>query len=509
MTHLASTSDALDGPDAERARTVLPAVATILLAGAVACAGGPDADRPSPPDSAQEELGYAPSVTPPVLGLGGYTKVLCSAVFVSGRRPEEAARNSGYFMVAPEGRDDVAGYEVDREAQSVTMRLEDGTARTAAYYGDQGCVLHPVGYDGVFFQPRDVESSLPPADSMRWPMGDVRSDAPLPEGIDQEKLEAAVDTAFSDPEALTAAFLVVHRGRIVAERYGQGADMHTQLESWSMGKSLTATLIGTLVERGNFALDDPAPVPRWRVPGDPRGSIRVSDLLRMSSGLEFSGTDSPEVLAGDVYPDHMLVYTGAIDVFDFSISRPLEHEPNTVGRYRNSDPLTLGYIFQRTVREEMGLPYFQAAQTLLFDKIGIRKQVMEPDPYGNYVLTGYDYGTARNWARIGMLYLNDGVWRGERILPEGFVDFVSSPAPAWDEPVYGGQFWLNRTGEWSLPESAFYAAGGGNQKTFIVPSHDLVVVRMGHFRGDPASVPILDDALSLLMEAIPPADADG
>lgn len=485
-------------------RTTGAVAAALLLVGAVACAG--DGRAPDDEASGSDEVGYAPSATPPTLGLAGYAKVLCSAVFVSGRDPEEAARNSGYFLLAPEDRDDVAGREVDREARTVTMRLEDGTARTAAHYGDQGCVVHPVGYGGVFFQPREVESSLPPADSVAWPMGDVTSDAPLPEGVDRQKLEAAVDTAFSDPEALTAAFLVVHRGRIVAERYALGADRHTQLESWSMGKSLTATLVGTLIQRGHFDLHDPAPVPRWRVAGDPRGSIRVSDLLRMSSGLEFTGTDSPDVLAGDVYPDHMLVYTGAIDVFDFSISRPLEFEPNTVGRYRNSDPLTLGYIFQRTVREEMGLPYFQAAQTLLFDRIGIREQVLEPDPYGNFVLTGYDYGTARNWARIGMLYLNDGVWQGERILPEGFVDFVSSPAPAWDEPVYGGQFWLNRTGEWNLPESAFYAAGGGNQKVFVVPSHDLVVVRMGHFRGSSASEPLLNDALSLVVEALPRPD---
>jgi len=483
----------------------------ILVTGAlVACADVGDregAERTAVADTGStSEQGYAPSVTPSILGLAGYAKVMCSAVFVSGRDLDEAARNSGYFMLAPSDRERVAGHEVDRERKSVTMRLEDGTARTARYYGDQGCVVHPVGYDGVFFQPREVSSSLPSADSLPWPMGDVTSDAPLPAGIDEEKLEAAVDTAFSDPEALTAAFLVVHDGRIIAERYDLGADRDTQLESWSMGKSLTATLIGTLIQRGHLELDDPAPVPRWRVPGDPRGAIRISDLLRMSSGLEFSGTDSPEVLAGEVYPDHMLVYTGAIDVFDFSASRPVEHPPGTVGRYRNSDPLTLGYVFQRTVREEIGLSYFQAPQTLLFDRIGIREQVLEPDPYGNFLLTGYDYGTARNWARIGMLYLDDGVWQGERILPEGFVDFVSSPAPAWEEPIYGGQFWLNGTGEWNLPESAFYAAGGGNQKTFIVPSRDLVVVRMGHFRGDAASEPILNDALALLMEAIPPAD---
>lgn len=450
-----------------------------------------------------EVVGYAPPVTPPSLGLAGYTKVLCSAVFVSDRDPEEAVRNSGYFLMPPRLRDEVAGYDIDREEEAVTMRLEDGPTRTAKYYGDQGCVVHPVGYDGVFFQPLTVESQLPPRESTQWPDGDVVPDEPLSEDIDEAKLEEAVDRAFSDSDALTAAFLVVHKGRIVAERYGLGVDKDTQLESWSMGKSLTATLIGRLIEEGHLTLDEPAPVPRWRVPGDTRGEIRVADLLRMSSGLQFSGTNSPEVLEGSAYPDHMLVYTGAIDVFDFSVSRSVEFPPNTVGRYRNSDPLTLGYIFQRIVVEDLEIPYFAAPQKLLFDEIGIRKQILEPDPYGNFVLTGYDYGTARNWARIGLLYLNDGVWQGERLLPADFVEFVSSPAPAWEEPVYGGQFWLNQTGELPIPDDAFYAAGGGNQKTFVIPSHDLVVVRMGHFRGSEASEPILEEALALLMDAIP------
>ena len=128
---------------------------------------------------------------------------------------------------------------------------------------------------------------------------------------------------------------------------------------------------------------------------------------------------------------------------------------------------------------------------------------METDPYGNFVLTGYDYGTARNWARLGMLYLGDGVWNGERLLPEGFVDFVSSPAPAWGEPVYGGLFWLNSTGSLPIPRSAYYMSGGGGQSTIVIPTHDMVVVRLGHFRGGGAGGRILNQALSKLMEAVP------
>jgi CubicO group peptidase (beta-lactamase class C family) len=127
------------------------------------------------------------------------------------------------------------------------------------------------------------------------------------------------------------------------------------------------------------------------------------------------------------------------------------------------------------------------------------------DPYGNFQLTGYDFGTARNWARIALLYLRDGVWDGERLLPEGFVDFVSTPAPAWSEPVYGGLFWINGTSAMPIPETAYYASGGGGQRTIIIPSHDLAVVRLGHFRGSGPGMNTLNEALALLMTAIPPA----
>jgi CubicO group peptidase (beta-lactamase class C family) len=132
--------------------------------------------------------------------------------------------------------------------------------------------------------------------------------------------------------------------------------------------------------------------------------------------------------------------------------------------------------------------------------------VLETDPYGNFLITGYDYGTARNWARIGMLYLQNGMWRGERILPEGWSDFVSTPAPAWDRPRYGGLFWLNRTNEWNLPPETYFAAGAGGQNTWIVPAHDLVIVRMGHMRGQGQARRATNEALRLVMEAVAPGN---
>lgn len=495
-----------------RAACLLPAL--VVAAGCGTGADGPAGDAvtddeatpasdPSWATAPVPDRGqYAPSGTPVELGLAGFAKVTCSALFVSGRELDEAMRNSGFFFLAPADRDAVTDTVVDREARAVHLTHGDSLTRTARYYGDQGCVLLPRGLDGVFFDPVPVETTLPEPSGRPWPMGDVVSDAPWPDGVDSARVARAVDAAFADPAALTAAFLVVHDGRILAERYGQGAGVHTQLESWSMGKSLTATLVGILIEQGDLALGDPAPVPAWhRDPDDSRRAITVRHLMRMSSGLHFTAPRDPDYTPEMGYPDHMYIYSGAIDAFEYSVSRPLQFEPGSEGRYRNSDPLTLGYVVQRLV-EARGQEYLTWPQRALFDRIGIREQVLEPDPYGNFLLTGFDYGTARNWARLGLLYLNEGAWMGERILPEGWAEFVRTPAPAWERPEYGGLFWLNRDGAYGgAPADAYYMAGGGGQRTFVIPSLGLVVVRMGHFRGNEPGQAALDDALGLLTEA--------
>ncbi len=480
-------------------RTVLH-VAPLALAAAfgIGLAASPgQTARPSP----QRREVYAPANTPGVLGIAGYAKVLCSAVFVSGRDPDEAAKNSGYFLLGEKDRPHVS-WTVDRERKEVHMTLRGTITRTAKYFGDQGCVILQQGTDKVFFTPVPVRTTLPAPETEPWPMGDRPSGEPLPPEVDRARLDAAVDEAFADPGALTAAFLVVYKGRIVAERYMPGITRDTQLESWSMGKSLTATLFALLVKDGVYRIDDPAPVEEWhKTPGDPRAAIRIVDLLHMSSGLRFIAGQDPDYTPDMGYPDHMLIYTGAIDAFKHSYTRPLQYPPNTDGRYRNSDPLTIGYLIKKAVTAR-GEQYLTFPQRALFDRIGIRRQVLEVDPYGNFLMTGYDYGTARNWARIGMLYLQDGMWQGRRILPEGWTKFVSTPAPAWKEPIYGGLFWLNGTGVFPIPKTAYYAAGGGGQNVFIVPSRDMVVVRLGHFRGAQASVPRVKAALAGLMAAI-------
>lgn len=454
------------------------------------------------PAAHQREIAnYIPAGSPTELGLAGYAKVLCSAVFVSGRDPQEAARNSGYFLMPPELADKPT-WTIDRDQKLVRMTL-DGVTREAKYYGDQGCIIHQREKAGIFFTPVAVKTRLGDAMSQPWPMGDRVDEAPLPAEIDRVKLDAAVEAAFADPAALTAGFIVVHRGRIIAERYMPGITKDTQLESWSMGKSITSTLFALLVKDGTYTIDQPAPVPLWRKPGDPRGAIRNVDLLHMSSGLRFIATQDPDYTPDKGYPDHFYIYTGAVDAFAYSINKPLQFPVNTEGRYRNCDPLTIGYLVKQAITKR-GEEYLTFPQRLLFDRIGIRRQVLETDPYGNFLLTGYDYGTPRNWARLGQLYLQDGMWQGQRILPEGWTKFVSTPAPAWKQPVYGGFFWINGDGGWNIPKDAYLMAGAGGQNTFIIPSHQLVVVRMGHFRGAAAGRKTLNAAFTHLMAAVPP-----
>jgi CubicO group peptidase (beta-lactamase class C family) len=435
----------------------------------------------------------------------GFAKILCSAVFITGRALATAIAEDGFF-VAPRAERRLLKPTLDSASQTVSVSLPNGLTRTAKLIGDQGCVTLPAGAHSPFFSPVPVASTLPDARTQSWPMGDALADGGPAAEIDQAMLAAAVAAAFDPPQGLTAAFVVAHKGRIIAERYAAGSDRDTRLPGWSMGKSVTATLLGQLIHDGTLQLWAPAPIAEWQAPQDPRREIRIADLLRMSSGLHFLAPQDPDFNPARGYPDHLYVYTGAIDAYQWSIGRPAQWLPNTVGRYRNSDPLVLNALIKRAVVAR-GEEYLSYPQRRLFDRLGIRRFVLETDPYGNFLLQGYELGTARDWLRLGLLYQQDGVWNGERLLPEGFSNFVRTPAPSWSEPVYGAMFWLNRMRQWPVPEDAYYMAGSGGQITLIVPTHDLVVVRLGHYQGEAWGTPALARALSLLARAVPQARA--
>jgi CubicO group peptidase (beta-lactamase class C family) len=451
-------------------------------------------------------------------GLAMSAKAICSAVFIGGRDAADFIERDLRTDPAFDWWDDVQ-VDVDRVQRRVVLTRpgapapQPGSARqrptrngaisrTAVYHNNLGCTILPEGATGIFFAPvARAPRRRPP--TTPWPLGDYMPEMPLPSGVDEEAMREALDFAFDDSDRAvpqnTRALVVVYRGSIVAERYAAGFDRESPLVGWSMGKSIASALVGYLVQLGHVELDQPAPVAAWQEHGDPRQAITIRNLLQMSSGLDFR-RQSPAIKTRE--NDHFYVYYGAVDVAALAISRPLAHTPGTHWAYRNGDPLILGRIV-REVAEAAGKNPLDWPHRALFDKLGIRSLVLEPDPYGNFILTGYDWGTARDWARFGLLHLQDGIWSGERILPEGWVDFVRTPAPAHPAKEYGGLFWLNAGGVLPhAPRDTYFAAGHLGQHTLIIPSADLVIVRLGHSPDSASFREYFDETLRRVLNAV-------
>ena len=438
----------------------------------------------------------------------GFAVTLCGAVFLTGLDPADAAANVGFFTGPLKYRGEVKDTVIDRAHQTVRLTLTNGVTRVAKRYGSQGCVPLPIGDDSVHFTPSVVTSNLAPAATTPWPMGDVIAPAPWPAKVDSTLFARALDEAFGPAEAMTLGLVITRNGRIIGERYGRGIGIHTPLESWSMGKSLTGTLIARLIQMGVYTLDQPAPIPEWQSRGDPRQAIRIIDIMRMSSGLRILAPQDPGYKdTPRVYPDHLYLYTGSVNSYAYAASRPQQWKPNTVGRYRNVDPVLASYLV-RLGAEKLKQDYHAFPARALFDKLGMRDAIIYTDPYGNFLGQGAEVVAARDWARLGNLYLQDGVWNGERLLPRRYVDYVRTIAPAWladGRPVYGGGFfWVNGDGQLPLPTTAFAMLGAGGQSAWIVPSHGLVIVRIGKYRGEKAGDAALEQGMATLMRAVRP-----
>lgn len=437
----------------------------------------------------------------------GFAKTMCSNIFYAGLDPADAAENLGGFTSPFGQRQFVTDTVVDRAKKEVRLTLPDGTVRVARVVKGQGCVALPIGVDSVYFTPTDIRPNLPNAATTPWPMGDVVAAAAWPAAVDSAKFVVAFDSAFGGPDAATLALVVTHNGRIIGERYAPGIGIHTPLESWSMGKSLTGTLVARLIQLGTYTLEQPAPFPEWQTPGDPRQKIRIVDIMRMSSGLRIRAPQDPDWNDSLGYPDHVYLYTGTVDSYQYAATRPQQWEPNTVGRYRNVDPVLASYLV-RLGAEQRGENYHAFPQRALFDKIGIRDAIIDTDVYGNLLGQGSEMVAARDWARLANLYLQDGVWNGERLLPEGYVEHVSTVAPAWQadgRDVYGGGFfWVNGDGGTPIPRSAYSMRGAGGQSATIIPTHGLVVVRIGKYRMARAGGAALNKGFTLMMDAVKP-----
>lgn len=454
-----------------------------------------EATAPGEPSSAE-------ALTPQqTLAAGLLAKSLCSGLWVNGREREDFLARDVLL-----GREHLATFElaVDQERRRVSAMRGASAVRTAAFHPGHGCTILAAGENDVRFEPVPIVPRLPDAETTPWPMGDLLPD-PAPLETDHARLEAALARAFAENSAAaigTRAVVIVHDGRLIGERYAPGFDRASVMIGWSMGKSLTSALIGTLIERGWLALDQPAPIAEWQGPDDPRRAITVRHLLQMSSGLRFHRIEADDEQFLSPANHHFGVYFDGMDVFRYSTERDLEYPPGTEGRYRNCDPLTLGRILRETLGAH-GEDYYTYPQRALFDRIGARSFVLERDPWGNMILSGYDHGTPRDYARFGLLHLQDGVWQDERLLPAAWVDFVQAAAPAWPEKNYGGLFWVNDGGALpGVPTDAYWAAGAFGQYTVVVPSHALVVVRMGYSQNSGAVTTSLARLLVEVIEAV-------
>jgi len=417
-------------------------------------------------------------------GSGYEAKALASGVFVSGREAERVIRDdlSDGPMVLVFGR-------VDPEDRSASARALGVVRSKAICREGLGCTLvEGLTEEEIRSQPHDppLAPAVDPS-AIPWPSGDALPDAPPQAGIDPSKLDAALDEVFSEPAGSgkreTRAVVVVHRGNIVAERYAEGFDAQTPLPGWSMTKSVMGALVGIRVRQGALDLHAPAPVPEWRGEADPRAAITLDQLMRMSSGLEFGES------TGDYDSDLVTMLFDRGDAAAYAAAKPLEHPPDTHWYYSSGTSNIISRILRQSFEGDQAA-HFRFPREALFDRIGMRSAVIEPDASGSFVGSSFMFASARDWARFGLLFLKGGVWQGERILPEGWVAYSATPTPAAPQGRYGAHWWLN-AGEpedpadrpWpDLPTDTFSARGFEGQEVVVIPSRDLVLVRLGQSR---------------------------
>ena len=410
------------------------------------------------------------------LAAGYKASFLCSDLFNAGQSEAQVAADD-LERIYPELEPIIPALvaRIDREAKTVSVAFDDALPpRIAAWRPHLGCAQLPIGAaaDAARLLPRLAQDpAVDRADARRWPDGD-RDAAAAPKG-NARALAAAVAGAFDRRRygqgSETTAILVVQDGRIVAERYRDDFDMHTSQRTWSVAKSIAGSVIGAAVQKGLLDVNAPARIPEWQRPGDPRAVIATDSLLRMASGLH-SDTAGNRTDA---------VYFGGTSVTEDVTAWPLEAAPNTRFRYANNDIL----LAVRGLRAKLGdgdralaFPFSE-----LLWKIGMTRTVPETDWQGNFILSSQVWTTARDLARLGLLYLGDGLWNGERILPAGWGGYVSSHGPAQPPSGYGygASFWTFPAAL-GLPADAYIAQGNRGQYLAIIPSRRIIIVRRGY-----------------------------
>ena len=347
-----------------------------------------------------------------------------------------------------------------------------------------------------------AKSPAPARAELSWPAGD-REPPAAPADFDAPALDAAVAAAFGelDPAAhrRTRAVIVVRRGRIVAERYAPGFDAEMPLLGWSMTKSVLAALIGMRAAGGQLELGAAAPVAAWR--GDARAAITPEQLLRMTSGLAFE-----ERYGAFADATSMLFLSRSASAY--AERSRLAFAPGSVFSYSSGSSNLLSGILRATFGGDTAA-YHRFPGEALFERVGMRSALVETDAAGTFVGSSFAYATARDWARFGLLHAQDGVWQGERVLPEGWAAYVRRPTGPAPQGSYGAHWWLNAGTPGapherpfpSLPADLYYASGYEGQSVVVLPSHELVVVRLG--QSEPEEAFDLERFLAGVLAAFP------
>jgi CubicO group peptidase (beta-lactamase class C family) len=398
---------------------------------------------------------------------------LCSGLWSGGRSIEQInADNNGL------GGTESMKTDIDYVRKVVSIRYSDVMPpRIVAWRPVLGCVQLPIGAteDALRFVPhvaRDVVR--PDLDMQDWPNGDLNAIEHLPEAK-QKALDAIVESGFDGKNygGRTWGIIVVKGGKIVAERYAMGFDMHQAAQTHSAAKSFASSLVGIATWKYGLNLDRLGALEEWRKSGDPRGAITARHLLHMSSGLYGEGDGSPQAD----------IYAGGATIADRAVTNMLDTLPGTRFLYNPPDTMLLIRAVRQAVKNDKAfwaMPFQQ-----LFWKIGMTRTTPASDWNGDFLMSGQTYSSARDFARFGLLYLNDGMWNGQRILPEGWAKFVSTPGPvqpAGSGARYGAQFWIYG-GIDGLPSDAYSPSGGQGQYAMIIPSRKAVIVRRGFDAG--------------------------
>lgn len=408
-------------------------------------------------------------------------KLLCSGIFVSGRK----ARS---LLVEDLAVDDLAPLRalkanVDYAQKTVTVSLFGLCQRTALYRPGLGSTLVlDTTVEGLRSQSASFSTWLQhhPSRLQSLPTAQASSLG------DRYCLKAVTNRAFeeenSSKQKRTRAVVVVHRGKIVAERYAAGFSAQTPMLGWSLAKSVVNALVGILVRQGKLSLADSDLIAEWRQPGDARRCITLEQLLRMSSGLQFSEA------YGNPLSDVITLLFHREDGARYAAQQPLAQKPGSVFHYASGTTVLLCRIIREAVGGTLA-DYFAFPRQALFDPLGMASAVLEPDSSGTFVGSSFMYATARDWAKLGLLHLQEGRWKVEgqwvRILPEGWAKFSSEASQTAD--FYGAHFWRGVPDSFTVgdrdtvnwPKDAYLASGYQGQFVTIVPSADLVVVRLG------------------------------